>query len=188
MSDDDKARRVFDVLVREHAAMLVTYLCGMTRSRAEAEDIAQEAFVKAFRRFDQFGDRGTNFAAWLRRIARNTFINRYHRAGRRTVVVEPGVFEGMEDVFAAADEYGQGDTWTERLAALRECLSDLPERLHAVCRLHYYEGRKAKDVAAGLGVKLNAVLKRLERARGALRACIERKLGVSEAQEMEGAL
>jgi len=177
---DKQLREMFDLLVLEHSAMLVSYLAAMTRSLPDAEDIAQEAFVKAYKNFEKFDKKGGNFAAWLRRIGRNTLIDRSRRA-QRVVFSDPEILEGAEDVFAAADSYGRGDTWPERVESLRECLTRLPEPQRVVCGFHYFDGCTAKLIAQKLEIKLAAVLKRLQRARESLRACVERKMGLSQA-------
>jgi DNA-directed RNA polymerase specialized sigma24 family protein len=64
---------------------------------------------------------------------------------------------------------------------VEECYERLPEALRTVCRLHYFEGQKAWEIAENLTVNLAAVLKRLERARNALRDCVRSKL-VSDTQ------
>jgi len=179
MKEDARIRKMFELLVTEHSPMLVSYLAGMSGSRHEAQDLAQDVFVKAYRQFESFSGDGAGFAAWLRRIGRNLYIDRYRRS-RRMEVRDPAILEGMEEIFSAADGYGAGDTWVERVSTLRSCLEQLPERLRVVCRLHYFEELAARAIAARLRIRFAAVRKRLERARRQLRICMERKLGLAE--------
>src|SRR5262247_286416 len=112
MSEKEKSLRVFEVLVEEHAPMLVSFLAGLTGSEEEAHDLAQETFLRAYLNFDRFGGKGMNFAAWIRTIGRNLFIDR-HRARKAAVLNDPTLLEGIEDVFRAADGFGSGDRWTD---------------------------------------------------------------------------
>ncbi|MBN1675108.1 MAG: RNA polymerase sigma factor [Kiritimatiellae bacterium] len=178
MRSEEKLRKMFELLVAEHAPMLVSYLCALTGSRPDAEDLAQETFLKAYRNFERFETKGGNFPGWLRRIGRNLFIDKFRRS-KKVVFSDPEILEGIEDMFSGMDRHGTGDTWPEQISSLRECLTRLPEGLGSVCRFHYFEGLTAKIIAGRLGVTLAAVLKRLERARAALRECMERKLGLS---------
>ncbi len=169
---------MFQVLVKEHAPMLVSYLASFTRSREDAEDVAQETFVKAYVNFEQFSEEKGHFAAWLRGIGRNLAVDHYRRT-KRMVALDPQVLEGVDEMFSAADQAGEGDAWDDRVSFLRRCVEMLPERLRTACDLHYYKGLGAKSVAEKIGATLSAVLKRLERARRSLRDCMDRKLSIS---------
>ena len=177
MDEKNKLKKMFGVLVEQHSPMLVSYLAALTGSRSEAEDIAQETFIRAYHRFSRFDERGGGFPAWLRTIGKNMAMDRYRRSKRMTVL-SASTLEGVEEVFAAADGFGSGDTWAERIVSLNECLEALPEKLGSVCRLHYFMDLRAKVIAEKLEIGLQTVLKRLQRARSALRECMDMKLGL----------
>ena len=169
-----KALDIYEVLVREHEGMLQAYLMGLVRDPGLAEEIAQEAFIQAYRKFDTL-KRKEAFAAWLRIIARNTAFAALKRRGRE-IPTDPEVLQGMEEVFSVLDSRELGEDWEQRVAVVKSCFEALPETLHAVCKLHYFEDRLARDIAGLLRISLAAVLKRLERARHAIRQCVEKNL------------
>src|SRR5947207_9337069 len=76
----DQAR--FSELAMEHMSSLYTAALRMTRNPADAEDLVQETYLKAYRAFDSFQE-GTNLKAWLYRILTNTYINSYRAKKRR---------------------------------------------------------------------------------------------------------
>ena len=88
-------RAVFADLAMEHMPALYTAALRMTRNPADAEDLVQETFLKAYRAFDRF-EEGTNLKAWLYKILTNTFINSYHAAKRRP---EKADVEDVEDLY-----------------------------------------------------------------------------------------
>ena len=78
-----------------HMQALYTAALRMTRNPADAEDLVQETFLKAYRAFDRYED-GTNIRAWLYKILTNTFINSYRAAKRRP---EKADVEDVEDLY-----------------------------------------------------------------------------------------
>jgi RNA polymerase sigma-70 factor (ECF subfamily) len=173
-----EALDVYEVLVKEHDGMLQAYLLGIVGDSELAEDIAQEAFIQAYRKLSTLKKKEA-FAAWLRTIARNIAFTELRRRGRE-IATDPEVFQGMEEVFTVFDTRTQGSRWEERVAVVESCFKALPETLSAVCKLHYFEDHLAKDIAGLLRISLSAVLKRLERARHAIRQCVERQLKLEE--------
>jgi RNA polymerase sigma-70 factor (ECF subfamily) len=165
---------VYEVLVKQHKKMLFAYVLAMTPDTALAEDIVQEAFIIGYRKLSTLRDK-ERFAPWLRVIARNLILAELRKRGRE-VVLEPALLEGMEDVFCEEAQAGEG--FEERVKVIETCFQKLPEKLHSVCRLHYFESQSAGQIARVLGVELGAVLKRLERSREAIRDCAEKGLGL----------
>src|SRR5213078_2153465 len=89
----DQAR--FSELAMEHMSSLYTAALRMTRNPADAEDLVQETYLKAYRAFDSFQE-GTNLKAWLYRILTNTFINSYRSRKRRPEQTE---LDDVEDLY-----------------------------------------------------------------------------------------
>jgi RNA polymerase sigma-70 factor (ECF subfamily) len=87
---NDKTRREFEALTLEHLDALYAAGMRLTKDERDAEDLVQDAYLRAFRFFDKF-ERGTNIKAWLFKILTNTFINKYRRK-----VKERGIVEGPE--------------------------------------------------------------------------------------------
>ncbi len=168
----------YEILVREHEQMLQSYLLAMVRDPLLAEDLAQQAFVRAYQKLSTLKKK-ESFAAWLRTIARNLAIDQMkHR--NREVPTDPAVIQGMEDVFLAVDAPGTVDTWAERVRAVKLCFGKLSEVLRQTCSLHYMEDMKVNDIARELSVSVSAVLKRLERGRATIRRCVEKQLGLED--------
>ena len=84
MSNDSngKRRREFEDAALPHLDLLYNSALQMTRNPEDAQDLIQETFVRAYRFFDKF-EKGTNCKAWLFKIMRNNFINRYRQEGQR---------------------------------------------------------------------------------------------------------
>src|SRR6202453_5174754 len=84
----------------------------MTRNRADAEDLVQETYLKAYRSYASFAE-GTNLRAWLYRILTNTYINSYRAAKRRPEITD---VEDVEDLYLYKRMAGAGDSRTGRSA------------------------------------------------------------------------
>lgn len=143
----------------------------MTRSEADAEDLVQETYIRAFRFRDQF-TLGTNMKAWLFRILTNTFINTYRRKAAQPEVTdldgvdESSLYRRMADDRAASSspdpeaELLNGMVDTEVTAALEE----LPEKFRTAVLLDV-EGFSYKEIAEMLGIPIGTVMSRLHRGR-----------------------
>lgn len=165
---------IYEILARQHEPMLLAYVLSLVSDPQLAEDIAQDTFLIAFRKITTLKNPDA-FGAWLRGIARWEAFAAL-RKRRMEIPFEPAVLEGMEDVFAALEQQRATERWQERFQAVEDCFRELPEKLQVVCRLHYFDDQRTQDIADRLSVGLSAVLKRLERARDALRQCVERRL------------
>lgn len=146
-------------LIRRHWPMVRRYLRVLGADPGLADDLAQDVFVLALRKGIE--DRGVPTAVWLRRAARNLFLDDVGR--RRMVSVEV-----VEQVWQDVDRVG------DRQLALHDCLRLLTERSQRALRLAYGERRSWAQIAATLGMQASGVKTLLRRCRDTLRDCIER--------------
>ena len=147
----------------------------LTRNPADAEDLVQETYLKAYRGFGGF-EQGTNLRAWLYRILTNTFINSYRSKKRRPD--ETG-FDEVEDLYlyrrmggleaatvgrSAEDELMD---WFSEIE-VKEALESLPEQFRMAVLLADVEGFSYKEIAEILDVPIGTVMSRLHRGRKAM--------------------
>ncbi len=151
----------------------------LTRNPADAEDLVQETYLKAYRGFAGF-EQGTNLRAWLYRILTNTFINTYRSKKRRPDETD---FDEVEDLYlyrrlggleaatvgrSAEDELL--DWFSE--AEVKEALEALPEQFRMAVLLADVEGFSYKEIAEILDVPIGTVMSRLHRGRKAMQRAL----------------
>jgi RNA polymerase sigma-70 factor (ECF subfamily) len=143
----------------------------MTRSEAEAEDLVQETYIRAFRFRQQFTP-GTNLKAWLFRILTNTFINQYRRKAARPDttelddVEESILYRHMRDVSpGSASPDPEAELIDSTLSSeVKEALEALPEKFRTTLLLDV-EGFSYKEIAQVLDIPIGTVMSRLHRGR-----------------------
>jgi RNA polymerase sigma-70 factor, ECF subfamily len=151
-------RREFEQRLAECGPLAYRVARGVLRNSADAEDVSQEALLRAYRRFHRLRDRN-RFRAWLVRIAFRLALDRFRSAKRReqreTLWAQPVPQATTEDL-AASSEFQ---------AHLERALEGLPEKLRLVLLLSAMEGHTQEEVAAILGLPLGTVKSRLFFAR-----------------------
>ena len=169
----DQAR--FADQAMEYMAPLYSAALRMTRNPADAEDLVQETYLKAYRGFGGFTE-GTNLKAWLYRILTNTYINSYRAKKRRPDETELDEVEdlylyrrlgGLEAVTAgrsAEDELM--DFFTDH--EVKDAIEALPEQFRMAVLLADVEGFSYKEIAEILDIPIGTVMSRLHRGRKAL--------------------
>jgi RNA polymerase sigma-70 factor, ECF subfamily len=145
----------------------------LTRNAADAEDLVQETFLRAYRGFHQF-EEGNNLKAWLYRILMNTFINDYRKRQRQPQTVSSDGEVGDWFLYSKMAESGaEPSAEAEVIEALpdeevQEALSSLPEQFRIAVLLADVEGFSYKEIAEITGVPIGTVMSRLHRGRKAL--------------------
>ncbi len=182
LSDEEVVERVlagdtslFEILMRRYNQRLFRVARGILADDAEAEDVMQEAYVRAFRELAGF--RGeARFATWLTRIACHEALARA-RKRRRLVSLVPAT--GGEPPEPPAETAGPEREMENRelQALLREAVESLPDPLRAVFCLREVEGLSTEQTADALGLTLENVRVRLHRAKRGLRQTLDRTIG-----------
>jgi RNA polymerase sigma-70 factor (ECF subfamily) len=154
---------------------LYTAALRMTRNPADAEDLVQETYLRAYRGFGGF-EEGTNLKAWLYRILTNTFINSYRAKKRRPEESEVDEVEdlylyrrigGLEAAVAGRSAEDELFDWLTD-DEVKQALESLPEQFRMAVLLADVEGFSYKEIAEILDVPIGTVMSRLHRGRKAL--------------------
>ena len=146
-----------------HLDGLYGFALRLTKSPADAEDLVQETYLRAFRFAHRF-EPGTHLRAWLFQILRNTFLTFYRRESRQLAVLDQEVAGGPDEA-AAADGAGTVPTVLD----LERALADLPEEFRTVLLLADLEGFGLDEIAEVMGTPVGTVKSRLFRARRLVR-------------------
>lgn len=162
----------------EHMPSLYSAALRMTRNPADAEDLVQETYLKAYRAFPSFQE-GTYLKAWLYKILTNTFINSYRAKRRRP---EETDIEDVEDLYLYRRLSGT-DTDSSRSAEedfldrftddeVKGAIESLPEAFRIAVILADVEGFSYKEIAEITEVPIGTVMSRLHRGRRALQKAL----------------
>ena len=159
-------RREFGELVRRHGSAVRSLLRRMGAQGAEADDVAQDAFLQAFEKCAEFRGEGT-FAAWVKRIAARLYLKRKARDARYVAEIEPG----EEDVAPAPDQAG--------LVDLDEALKSLSEVERLCVSLCHGAGLSHPEIATAMNLPLGTVKSHVKRGLDKLRARLSPDVGQS---------
>ena len=163
----------FEADAMQYAPQLYSAALRMTRNPADAEDVVQETYLKAYRAYATF-EAGTNLKAWLYRILTNTYINKYRKQQRRPSEVELGE---LQDLYlykrlgeqSGATQSAEQDVLDEFVDSdVKQALESLPEHFRMPVLLADVEGFSYKEIAEILDIPIGTVMSRLHRGRKAL--------------------
>lgn len=176
-------KHAFELLVTKYQRKLVRLISRIVRDSAEVEDVAQEAFIKAYRALPQF--RGESaFYTWLYRIGVNTAKNFLVSQGRRAPTSTEKDVEEAE-TFEDGDQLRDINTPESILmsrqvaATVNAAMAKLPEELRTAITLREVEGMSYDDIAALMNCPIGTVRSRIFRAREAIAADLRPLLGTT---------
>ena len=163
------ALHVQQLFVR-HQQTVLGYVLSIEPNFADAQDIVQQVFLAVSRKA-QTWTAGTDFLAWVCTVARYETLHFQRTRARRTGRLDEDVIELLH-----ADQAVDESEWQDRVDALRRCLGHLAPRAKELVRRRYHGAQMPEQIATAIGWTVNAVRVALTRARGALRACMEKQL------------
>jgi RNA polymerase sigma-70 factor, ECF subfamily len=164
-------REAFEKLAEQVFPSVYGTALRLTRSREDAEDLAQEATVRAYDAFDRFD--GTNFKAWMLRIVTNLYINRYRQKQRGPQ------WASLEDESVLEPEGEESSIPDRKIfdelvgAEVEEALKNVPDDFRTAVMLSDIEGMSYQEIADATEVPIGTVRSRLARGRALLRKQLE---------------
>jgi len=181
---DDRRRR-FELLALPHLDAAYNLARWLARNPSDAEDVVQDAYLRAYRYFDTF--QGGNFRVWLLTIVRNTFVTwvKENRSGRMVFVPEAPAADAEETMWGSRPRDPEAlllesiDSQT-----LSRLMEQLPAEYREVLLLREVEDLAYKEIAEVTGVPMGTVMSRLSRARLSLRKLWLEQAGTEAAHEV----
>lgn len=173
MNRREKDRQIEEA-VRAHHSGLRYFIRSLGINEAWVDDLAQETFLVAHRKWEELDDVG-NAPFWFRRIARNLVMNELSKSGRRQRLLDAKVTGLLLDADENAPAPGEIQDTEIRHEALRECVEGLPPNVRKVINARYYDDRNATDIGGELSMDPAAVRKLLFLARKTLADCLATK-------------
>ncbi|MBM1107937.1 sigma-70 family RNA polymerase sigma factor [Aurantibacter crassamenti] len=170
LNGDTKA---FAVLVNRYRNMVFTLTVQLLKNREEAEEIAQDTFVKIYKNLNTFnGD--SKFSTWVYRIAYNACLDRIKKNKKHETTISINEYNesqinSLETAFDIMDR-------TDREQAIKSCLQKLPEDDSVLITLFYFEELSLTEISKVIGISANNVKIKLYRARKRLATILEKSL------------
>jgi len=158
-------KRAASELVRRHLPRMVGLARRMLGDPAEAEDVAQEVFLRVWKHAAAWKPGQAKFETWMHRVGMNLCLDRLRRSGRHGGEVSPETPDSRASATKALDD-------RQRRDRVRDALQKLPERQRAALVLCYYQERTNIEAAEILGVSVDALESLLSRARRTLKSAL----------------
>jgi RNA polymerase sigma-70 factor (ECF subfamily) len=158
-------KRAAAELMRRHLPKMVGLARRMLGNHAEAEDVAQDVFLRVWKHANAWRPGQAKFETWMHRVAMNLCLDRLRRSGRQGGEVSPETPDKRASATRALDD-------RQRRERVRDALQRLPERQRAALVLCYYQERSNIEAAEILGVSVDALESLLSRARRSLKSAL----------------
>ena len=165
--------QAFDILITRYRRAMLAIAQQIVRNPTDAEDVVQDAFLRAFEALPQLSDLN-RFGAWLHSITRNRALRYYKSAGRYQPQedMEPYLNRGADP---SAEDPAQIVERELTQQAIRDAIQELPDDFRAVIELYYWAEMPQKRMAEFLSVPLTTVKWRLHKAKELLKTILERQ-------------
>lgn len=171
-------RRNFEKELKGVLDALYNMAFQLTRDRDDAEDLVQDASLRAYRNFHRFKE-GTNFKAWIMTVLRNIYINEYRKKAR-----EPEKLEYRED---ETEKYSSApDAETGFGEKTGEIIAGMPDEMRSVLTLFYSEGFSYREIAQIMNIPEGTVMSRLHGARRRLKKQLGKPGGKKDEAGLRG--
>jgi len=171
-TEASEKQRSFEREALPHTDLLYNYALRMTNNPADADDLVQETYLKAYRFWDTY-EQGTNIRAWLFRILKNSYINRYRKEVREPDKVE---YDDVKSLYTTRGEGTAGRNDLQELMfgnllddEITNAIASLPDEFRTVVILCDIETLTYEEVATFMECPLGTVRSRLHRGRKLLR-------------------
>jgi RNA polymerase sigma-70 factor (ECF subfamily) len=173
----------FTVLVDRYKDLVFTLALRMMKHREEAEEVAQDTFIKVYKSLNKFkGD--SKFSTWIYRVAYNTCLDRIKKNKRQQYTVE--INEYTEHQVKTMDNALDQLEAKEREQSIQDCLALLPSEDSFLLTLYYFEEQSLEEIGKVVGLKPNNVKVKLFRGRKKLATILKRKLDNETIESYEG--
>ena len=147
-------------LVVRYQTGLIIYLENIVKNRFDAEDIAQEAFVKAYRQLGRYDGAQARFSTWLYRIAANCAVDQLRATKNKQTVAEVDFIDTAE----------QSELYFDEISDIRHAIDSLePPKFAEIIRAYYWKGQSYQEIAEAYGTSTNTVGTWVRRAKLQLR-------------------
>lgn len=171
--------QVFVQLVVTHQVALRAFICSMMPGNPNAEDLIQEVNVLVWEKRSQF-EIGTNFRNWMFAIAKFTVLAAWRDEKRNPVLAVPE--KTLIKIMEEAVEFSESEV-DMRHDALKECITQLPDKERILILSRYIEGRSIQQVADVVGRKAESLKRMMHRIRLSLRSCVLSKINLERVQD-----
>jgi RNA polymerase sigma-70 factor (ECF subfamily) len=165
--------KAYAQLVNRYKDLVYTLAIRMVKNREEAEEVAQDSFIKVFRSLEKFkGD--SKFSTWIYKVTYNTCLDRIKKNKKHLndVAIDEFTFNELGTIDNALDHLIK----EEKHALIRNCIKKLPEDSSALLTLFYFEDLSLVEIAHIINVEVNTVKVRLFRARKKLAEILQQYL------------
>lgn len=163
----DKKKKEFEEISVQYMNSLYNAAVRLTRDGSDAQDLVQDTYLRAYRFFDKF-EKGTNFKAWLFKILKNIYINKYRKQQKSPQMVEISNFESTSGL--ASNVTPENEIFDGLLDDdISKAIYSIPEEFRLVIILSDLEGFSYKEISEILECPIGTVMSRLHRGRKLLR-------------------